>query len=127
MRNKLLQPESKFFELIKQNPTPTEEEWAHICKEIQLSESTIRLYTDEVNWCCVSQYQHLSKDFIREFYDKIEWDELSYFGCSAFNEKFFEEFNNDVNWNFILTKQKDKLTEKIIERFESKRICKEIK
>lgn len=65
MSNKL-QPESKFFELIKQNPTPTEEEWAHICKEIQLSESTIRLYTDEVNWCCVSQYQHLSKDFIRE-------------------------------------------------------------
>ena len=66
MNNKLLQPESKFFELIKQNPTPTEEEWAHICKEIQLSESTIRLYTDEVNWCCVSQYQYLSKDFIRE-------------------------------------------------------------
>ena len=66
MSTKLLQPESKFFELIKQNPTPTEEEWAHICKEIQLSESIIRLYTDEVNWCCVCQYQHLSKDFIRE-------------------------------------------------------------
>ena len=31
MNNKLLQPESKFFELIKQNPTPNEEEW----KEIQ--------------------------------------------------------------------------------------------
>ena len=72
-------------------------------------------------------FEHMSLDELRQFRDKIDWDELSYFGCNAFNEKFFEEFTNDVNWNFILTKQKDKITEKINERFENERRCKEIK
>ena len=98
------------------------EEWC-----VDLSIEFIRQYSDYLNWTKLARYKKFSKDLIREFYDKIEWDELSYFGCNAFNEKFFEEFNNDVNWNFILTKQKDKITEKIIKRFENERKCKEIK
>ena len=100
MGNKLLQPESKFFELIKQNPTPTEEEWAHICKEIQLSESTIRLYAYEVNWCCVCQYQHLSKDFIRENVKRLWLNLIKYY--QDVTEQFIKEMYISQNLTPLL-------------------------
>lgn len=103
MSNKL-QSESKFFELIKQNPTPTEEEWAHICKEIQLSESTIRLYTDEVNWCCVSQYQHLSKDFMRENVKRLWLNLIKYY--QDVTEQFIREMYISQNLSPLLDVEK---------------------
>ena len=99
MGNKL-QPESKFFELIKQNPTPTEEEWTHICKEIQLSENTIRLYAYEVNWCCVSQYQHLSKDFIRENVKRLWLNLIKYY--QDVDEQFIREMYISLNLTPLL-------------------------
>lgn len=104
MSNKLLQPESKFFELIKQNPTPTEKEWSHICKEIQLSENTIRLYTDEVNWCCVSQYQHLSKDFIRENGERLWLNLIKYY--QDVTEQFIKEMYISLNLSPLLDVEK---------------------
>jgi len=67
--------------------------------QLWLTESTIRILKDKLNWRSISYKQILSESFITEFKDKVDWDNIS--RHQTLSESFIREFKDKVNWDYI--------------------------
>jgi hypothetical protein len=80
--------------------------------------STKNIFSEKVDWKCISKDQKLSEDFIREFQHKVDWKYISRW--QTLSEKFIREFQHKVDWKYLPKYQK--LSKKFIREFQRK-IC----
>ena len=68
-------------------------------RRMQLSETIIRLFSNEVDWEVVSTYGNLSLDLVRDFDDKICWYRISL--KSHYNQYLWLDFGHKLNWDVV--------------------------
>lgn len=86
--------------------------WTLIIRYCNLTEGTLRKFTDRLDWREVSQYKYLSNDFINEFKDKLDWHELSQY--HQFSENQLIKYVDRIDWDRAPTYQ-PKVDEEVIE------------
>jgi len=86
----------------------------NISKNVELSDNFMNVYSNEIDWMVISEYQKLSDGFIEKHIDKIDWGLLSEY--QNLSDYILDKYSVKVDWEKY--SNNNELSEKDILKYE---------